>query len=413
MMKQKFLWVAAALMMAACSGSDNENGTDPVPVICPIAETIELTPVEQELVSENNDFAFNLFRQTQDVNKSQVLSPLSITYALGMLNNGAAGETQRQINQVLGFKDKDTANEFCKKMLTKAPSLDPQTTVSIANNIYLNKDYALKPVFVEKASTFYDAQPETRDFHDGQTLGVINQWASDHTQGMIKEVLNNKTFNPNAVSYLLNATYFKGTWASKFNKESTLDEDFQSYSQPYPKVPMMHQTGEFDYAETDTYQALRKSYGNGAYAMTILLPQAGKTVADVLKGLTADSWKQLHESLTETEVQVALPRFESHTDVDLADIMCSLGMPDAFDEMKAEFPDFCEKATFIGLMKQVAAIKVNEEGAEASAVTVIGMYETAVGPQMMKFFYANRPFLYFISEQSTGTIFFMGQYSGK
>jgi len=87
-------------------------------------------------------------------------------------------------------------------------------------------------------------------------------------------------------------------------------------------------------------------------------------------------------------------------------------MPDAFDEGKAEFPDFCEKATFIGLMKQVAAIKVNEEGAEASAVTVIGMYETAVGPQMMKFFYANRPFLYFISEQSTGTIFFIGQYMG-
>ena len=203
-MRHKMLWAAVALMMmTACSSDELSDIDEPIvdndSIVSPgnnKLTPITLTRAEQELVTGNNDFAFNLFRLAgprkiwvEDPEKSTILSPISITYALGMLNNGAAGETLQQINKVLGFNNADEVNAFCKKMLTEAPHLDKLTKVQIANNIYVNKDYTLNPVFVEKANDYYNAQPETRDFADGKTQDVINQWASDNTEKMIEEVL--------------------------------------------------------------------------------------------------------------------------------------------------------------------------------------------------------------------------------
>ena len=432
-MKKSTIWVAVALMMATatvgCSTDNSEE--EPVAIIDPVVtpedndtvlsnennklKFIELTRTEQQLVNSNNDFAFNLFRQVSS-DKSEIVSPISITYALGMLNNGAAGETQAQINNVLGFgkAGADGINDFCRKMLTEAPNLDKLTKVLIANTIYMNKGYDLKPDFVSKAHQFYEADPETRDFADGQTRGVINKWGNDHTEGMIPEVLKEDEFNPDAVSYLLNAIYFKGAWSEKFDKADTKDETFKGYSQE-KQVPMMHQEHEFGYTETNDCQALRLPYGNNAYSMTILLPKEGKTINDILQALTTETWWEKYYRMRSAIVDLKLPRFESTSDIDLKKIMAELGMPNAFEDILAEFPNFCNVPTYIGLMKQVAKIKLSEEGTEAAAVTVIGEVETAYipneEPQRVNF-HATRPFLYVISEQSTGAIFFIGQYVG-
>ena len=430
-MKKMTVWVAVALMavtmIAGCSSDNNDVIGGPVPAICPTdsdsvlvnedneLEAIELTRGERLLVESSNDFAFNLFRELT-TDKSEIISPISITYALGMLNNGAAGETQAQINQVLGFGETgaDGINTFCRKMLTEAPKLDKLTKVLIANTIFMNKDYELKQDFISKAKQFYDAEPETRDFNDGQTLDVINKWGNDHTEGMIPKILTEDEFNTFAVSYLLNAIYFKGAWAEKFDKSDTKDEAF--YTGTHVKqVPMMHQEHKFNYREDELCQALRLPYGNNAYSITILLPKEGKTLNDVLQTLTADTWgKYRWMGGGRAIVDVKLPRFESNSDIDLKEIMTKLGMPNAFISNLAEFPHFCNVPTYIGLMKQVARIKVNEEGTEAAAITVIGMDNATAEPQEPQHvnFHANRPFLYVISEQSTGAIFFIGKYVG-
>lgn len=375
-------------------------------------KSISLTADQQALVVSNNNFAFNLFRKARK-DENMILSPLSITYALGMLNNGAAGETLRQINTVLGFGDAgaDAINDFCRKMLSEAPVLDELTKVMISNTIFFNaaKGYVLKDAFVEKANQYYDAVPESRNFGDGQTLDVINKWANDHTEGMIPQILKEDEFDANAVSYLLNALYFKGTWTLKFDEAETKTEQFGQ-----EEVPMMHLENNLPYMDDTDCQVLALPYGNGAYQMTILLPHEGKTVNDVLQGMTAEKWKQ-YKWMDEAVVDVKLPRFESMTELNLNDIMSALGMPNAFVYGIAEFPDFCNKEDiYISLMKQVAKIEVNEAGTEAAAVTIIGVKDWA-GPEeppRVKF-HANRPFLYIISEQSTGSIFFIGQYMGN
>ena len=398
--------VGVACMMAGCD--DSENNVSPEENE---RKSVSLTRSEQELVTANNDFAFNLFR-VADTQNSTILSPISITYALGMLNNGAAGETQAQINKVLGFGETgaEGINAFCKKMLTEAPNLDKSTKVLISNTIYMNKGYELKPLFVSKANDCYHAEPETRNFADGKTLDVINQWASDHTEKMIEKVLDKDSFDPSAISYLLNAIYFKGAWTEKFDKENTRDEAFKMETGEEKQLPIMHQEQEFYYAEDDDCQVLRLPYGNKAYSMTILLPKEGKTVRDLVKTLNKDTWER-YQRIGSAIVDVKLPRFESNTDLTLDKIMATLGMPNAFNPNLAEFPEFCNVPTYIDMMKQVARIKVNEEGTEAAAVTVIFVKLVNAAPRRVSF-HATRPFLYIISEQSTGAIFFIGQFMG-
>ena len=327
-----------------------------------------------------------------------------------MLNNGADGQTLKEINQTLGFGEAgaDAINTFCQKMLKEANTLDLETKALIANTIFVNEGlgYRLQEGFIDKANGYYNAQPQNRDFADGETMDVINQWASDHTEGMIPEVLNEDTFKPRAVSYLLNALYFKGMWSSPFKKEMTTNESFGGGKE----VPMMHKMGQdFQYAENDLYQAIRLPYGNGAYEMTVFLPREDKTVGDVLDALNGSNWQF---DGCPTEVDLKLPRFETGTNQNLVKTMSDLGMPTAFGEY-ADFPHFCNAPVYISNMFQVAKIKLDEEGTEAAAVTVIQMDETGISsPPEPKPFHANRPFLYIISEQSTGAIFFIGQYTG-
>ncbi len=419
----------ATMMLVGCSSNNDVDEPQDPPVDIPVPElptTLDLTRAEQEMVSSSNDFAFNLFREARDVKESQILSPISITYALGMLNNGAAGETQEQINKVLGFTETGAAgiNDFCYKMLQRASTLDEKTKVLISNNIYVNTDwgYNLYPDFVSTAKAYYNAEPESRSFSDGKTRDVINQWGSDHTEGMIKEVLKEDEFDPSFVSYLLNAIYFNGTWAKKFDKNLTQEENFEHAGTTKELMyrPMMHQMEEFDYTETETFQAIRLPYGNGAYQMTVLLPivkdgevQTGEDINKVLTSLTAESWQQIQQQMSPTTVYLKLPRFESDTNINLIPIMQKLGMTRAFNEDLAQFPYFCPPLqTWIGIMKQVAKIKLDEEGTEAAAVTVIGVDGKASSIPQYVTFHANHPFLYVISEKATGAIFFIGQYTG-
>jgi len=406
---------ATALLTAVVTMAQSSNGP----------KRITLTDGEKALVSHNNDFAFELFRKANN-GGDLVLSPLSITYALGMVNNGADGQTRQEINDVLlggnseasplndqgeMINDKcgvDAINQFCRKLLTEAPLLDEETRVSIANTVYVNSHwgYELQPAFVQTANDYYDAQPETRDFYDGQTMNVINQWASDHTEGMIKEVLSEQSFNPDAVSYLLNAIYFKGKWESEFDTKNTQDEPFNGGAD----VPMMHQYNDFLYSEDDLCQTIILPYGNGAYQMTVFLPRENKTVNDVLAQMNGEDWQ--HSYYEKYSVDLKLPRFETETNQDLKEIMSVLGMPSAFDKDLADFSGFCNVPTYIGLMKQVAKIKLDEKGTEAAAVTVIGYETTSIEEPKVAVFHADRPFLYVISELSTGVIFFIGQFAG-
>ena len=402
-------------------------------------KAITLTDEERTLVEQNSDFAFNLFRKTRTM-ENHVISPLSITYALGMLNNGAEGITREEICRVLSgvlpplspsdgstqageqaaYADVATMNAFCQKMLTESNLLDEDTKTAIANNIYFNGDrqaegLALKTPFLEAAQKYYDATPTVLSFNDPASLGIINQWVSDRTDGMIQDLLKEQDMqDPNLVSFLLNAICFKGSWLNPFDEQFTQNNYFDGGKRT---AMMMYQMNEFRYAETPLYQSVILPYGNGAYQMTLFLPRYGKTLDDVVAALNGKNWNAAEYK--NYEVYLRMPRIETDTEQDLVDIMASLGMENAFLKYNGHgFLDFCyigddESNTdpcWISMMRQKAHLKLDEKGTEAAAATVIAMADKAM-PQYTEFT-ADHPFLYIISERSTGAIFFMGQYMG-
>lgn len=344
---------------------------------------INLSDEEQTLVMSVNDLGFNLFRKV-GASESILLSPLGMTYALGLINNGAAGKTRTQINQVLGCDDKKAANinKFCRKMLTETPKLDKLATIDISNEFTSHKNIQPKPAFKEVAKDSYDTK----------------FMASESDQLKFT---------------LVNTINFKGIWTDKFPKAYTQDEMFKGEDGKEQTVPMMNQTHQFFYTENDLCQTLCLPYSNGAYQMIVLLPKEGKTVKEVAQSLTADSWEKMYDQMRRVRVDVKLPRFESESEVNLTGIMSAL-MPNAFNMKKADFSNLFDLESCIEMIKQKGRIKVDETGTEAWVATALqgriaGLDFTK--PETIVF-HATHPFLYFIREWSTSTIFFIGQYMG-
>ena len=344
---------------------------------------VSLTDEEQALVMPVNDLGFNLFRKV-GASESILLSPLGMTFALGLIGNGAAGKTRTQINQVLGCDDKKAANinEFCRKMLTEAPRIDRLSTIEITNDFFSPKSFTLKPAFKEVAIDNYDTK--------------FKESESD----LLKYTL-------------VNTIYFKGIWTDKFRKVNTYDEVFRGENGKERAVPMMNQLNQFFYTENDLCQTLCLPYSNGAYQMVVLLPKGGKTVREVAQSLTADSWKKMYDQMRRIDVDVKLPRFESSSEVNLTGVMSAL-MPNAFNMKKADFSNLFDIESCIDKIKQKGRIKVDETGAVATVATFLqgdlGSVKI-VKPETIRF-HATHPFLYFVREWSTGTIFFIGQYMG-
>jgi len=166
---------------------------------------------------------------------------------------------------------------------------------------------------------------------------------------------------------------------------------------------------EFSYGETDLCQIVNLPYGNGNFEMTVFLPKSGHTVSE----LTAEMAKgALPRFFGSAEVDLWLPRFETKYHIQLNDILCRMGMPTAFNPVKADFLAMCDQNSYVDFVQQDAIVKVDEEGTEAAAVTVIGMEMAAAVPPGKAVFHADHPFLYLITETSTGAVLFAGKYGG-
>ena len=427
---------ALAVLMLSCSSSDIEDFGELEEPKVPInmleeATPIELTEAQQVFVNDNNRFTLNFLKAANEADqsgKSFIYSPLSITYALGMVNDAAVGETEKEIEQTLGFLQggSKAVNEFCKNLIDNLPKVDNKVTLNIANALFLNAGRTLKKQFEEDMKNYYDAKAEVLDFSASlQSAAVINKWCNDKTKGMIPEII--EATAPNAVSYLLNAIYFKADWTSKFDEKNTKEEDFASLNGNLT-LPLMHQKVLIRYHKDDVYSSIKMPYGKGSWEMTVMLPEEGKTTDDVIKLVNQYASEGRDFCGTDTyspyEVDLKLPRFETSSDTDNLDgrlnqLMKKLGVNLAFNRDLSQIPNMCENENlFLGMMRQRAKIKVSEEGSEAAAVTILGMLTSAIGPsdppQYPKaVFHANKPFVYVIREVSTGIILFVGKFTGE
>ncbi|XP_065523555.1 serpin B6-like isoform X2 [Lathamus discolor] len=349
------------------------------------------------LCAANTAFALDLLRKLCENRSGQNLffSPFSISSALSMVLLGSKGNTGAQIVKVLSLKKAEDAHNGYQSLLSEINDPNTKYILRTANRLYGEKTFEFLSSFVELSQKSYHAGLEKTDFMCAweDSRKQINGWVEERTEGKIQNLLAEGVLDSLTRLVLVNAIYFKGSWAKQFDKERTAEVPFQINKTKILELP----------------------YVGNELSMIILLPDA---IQDGSTGLESLERELTYEKVTDwlnpqamecIEVKVSLPRFKLEENYDLKPLLSSMGMPDAFDLGKADFSGISAgNELVLSEVVHKSFVEVNEEGTEAAAATAgVMMMRCAM---IVEDFVADHPFLFFIRHNKTSTILFCGRF---
>lgn len=403
-MKKYPFFLSLIFFLWACDPENSELPAPANPIDC------NQQPGVCELTAANNHFGFDLFRRLHQEEPAEnlFLSPFSISTALTMTLNGAAGQTYTDMHQTLAYDNLllEDINGSYRELLTLLPQLDPSVTMQPANSIWYDLDFPVSADFLDVNEQFFNSPAQAVDFRDPATVGQINGWVSDRTGGKIDELL--AEIPPNAVMYLINAIYFKGKWRWPLDPADTETADFERVDGTTVPVNLMQYEGEIiaPVFYNDLVAGIDLPFADSTFAMTLLLPHPESSVNAVVDELAAGAWPEWTAALAPAEVKVALPRFAMRYKKELNDVLKVMGMEVAFDPNKADFTKMGTDGLWISLVKHEAFIEVNEEGSEAGAATLVEISRESAALNELRF---TRPFLFVIREVGSNAVLFAGK----
>ncbi len=399
--------VAACLLLQSFSSCNKSRDDKPLGP----AKDLILTATEKQKATRDNLFTFSLLQRatrTMPDGQNTLISPLSVSIALGMTANGANGETQAAFKQVLGFGNLnyEEVNSYYKKLLEELPALDPKTTLDIANSIWYRQGFSVLPGFLNVNRDYFSATVEELDFSSPDATERINGWVDQKTHGKIDKII--EEIPGDMVMYLINAIYFKGDWEQKFDKSKTRKVAFHRPSGTPLQTDFMNVEHRFRVLRNNEVSGVELPYGNDKYSMVMLLPAAGATVADLIELLNQDGvWNTWESQFSPVLTNLWVPKFKFSYENKLNDELIDLGLGIAFSGT-ADFTGINPDGRLqISEVKHKSFIEVHEEGTEAAAVTSVGIELTSM-PQIHQLT-LDRPFLFLIREKGNGLILFAGQ----
>jgi serpin B len=328
---------------------------------------------------------------------------------------GARGQTAEEMRKVLHFTLPDDKLHAAYGALVDDLQKDEQTRpfqLYVANALWGQQGYPFLKPFLNIGKRHYRAGLEEVDFgQTEQARQTINRWVADQTRDKIKELLNPTDLSPATRLALTNAIYFKAAWATPFRWGETKDAPFQVSKYETITVPMMQtqQRARFRYLADGDCDWLELPYGDDEHgsrvSMIVLLPREGQLAAVEARL----SPKAIHGSIAKLAIhsgKVSLPKFQVRATTHLKGELSHMGMPIAFSG-GADFSGVTEsKELRIGSVIHQAYLNVDEFGSEAAAGTAVLMMRNDPPPFS---FTANRPFLFFIRDNSTSSPLFQGR----
>lgn len=411
MFKPRLLLILFPLILFSC-GKDSNDYSEPADGYTFKKDLvgIALTKAQEEYVGSVNDFAFKLLHQKANETSSFVLSPLGAAYLVGLLSEGAGGQTREEMLSALGFEgvnDQELRNFFLSLKVVSERS--NHVDFSIDNASFLREDAQLLDSFVKVAREYYDAISVNLDFSkETRSLSYINGWAESKTKGLITKALD--SINPGSYAYFLNVLYFNGKWERVFPGKRTGSAPFHKIRGGESNVTMMKDVREAYCSQMEGLKTVRLDYIGGDYSFYVILPDKPDAILDEIYQLSIEKWEDILSSLEKREVDLWIPKFETESQVDLMGMLQKEGVNQSFSGI-ADFTGMSASQIFISRMNQRVRILVNEEGTEAASVSVAEIGESAnvinPGPFV---FHADHPFAYFITENKTGAILLQGVY---
>ena len=405
-MKKLLLFMCFVALLGACS--EEENGGTPS-LIDNKHTKIPVTAQETEMMENNCDFSFRLLKAVNaNVGDDRIaFSPLSLSMSLSMLANGAKGETCSEILTAIGYDDSSMSeiNSLNTKLLDSLSVIDKAVNVNLANSIWLNNGFEPKESFSDILTGSYYADVCSRDFSNSSTLGEINRWCSTKTNGMVNELLTR--LNPDSPMVLANAIYFKAPWNVKFSE--TLSGKFTTVDNTLQDVEFFKGKRFARYYSHNKFTAVQLDYGNKAFSYTVMLPTDGVSIDECVKELADGAWDMFALSyIGYSNVTLTMPKYEVDFKISAETALKSLGIEKAFVE-GADLSGICDGSSLrVGDVVHACSFKVDKDGTEAAAATAINTLDAAPSVPEREFV-VDRPFLFFVQEQSSGVVLFVGK----
>ena len=391
----KALSILVSLFMLG--GCTMKSDTD---IIKPSSGDIYSGDMSYEISSSyESDFDFMKYMPKD---QNYMISPFSIKMAMMMAANGANGYTQKEILSALGVSSIDEYNQKASDIINRYNS-NEDVNLNVANSIWLNKTEAMganfKDTYKKIISDFYKgvAREESAD----TIASKINDFIAKETKNKITNVLPSKE-PADFLSALVNTIYFKGSFKNQFDTANTKKDTFTDRNGEKSEIDFMNQTEHFGYYENDGVQMLKMDYSGRDIAMYILLNDDDKDV-DINDIIGKMEYKN---------VSVSMPKFKTEFNKSFVDVLKQMGINIAFTNV-ADFSNmFDNVGTHISDVIHKTFIEVDENGTEAAAATVILMRMSSLPmPEEIKEFKANKPFTYFIRDEVSGEILFLGEYA--
>ncbi|MFN0177950.1 MAG: serpin family protein [Gemmatimonadales bacterium] len=397
----------ALLLLAAAGCRSTTDPSDQVPLLTALPRA--LSTGEQAAIAANNGFAFRLANALVAAQPAEnvFVSPLSVSFALGMVLNGAQGDTRDSMATTLGFGALPQAeiNESYRTLIALLLGLDSRVEYTIANSLWAHQGFPIKQAFLDDARRFFDAEARAIDFGASSAVSTINGWVNDKTRGKIPTII--EQIDSNEILFAINAIYFKGLWRDQFKKAETAPGTFHRAGGGTQTVPFMHRLVKTPYRQGANFQAVDLWYGAGAHTMTVVVPAAGVSIDQVIRGLDRTGWDALTGGLQPLDVDLFLPKLRLEYKRSLKDDLGALGMNLAFDAGRANFRGIAEDDLYLTRVDHKTFVDINEEGTEAAAVTNVGVGVTSLPQQVT--LRVDRPFLVVLRERLSGTITFLGR----
>ena len=403
----RILIFALLAITVSCKKSETDI-VDPQPGY----KAIDLPAKAEMIISSSNNFGLEIFQKIvgdEPVSMNVFISPTSLSLALSMTWNGAAGKTKDSMAYALRLPllSDSQINSINQELMHGLITADPVVNLTIANSIWYRQEFEVEQNFIQVNRDYYDAEVSALDFTASNARDLINNWVENKTNGKIKDLIDE--IKPTDLMYLIDAIYFKGTWKIAFDKDKTADALFTLSDGNQKTVQMMNMKDTIGYFENDLFQAAELEYGTGNFSMIVLLPKNNHVPGDILSEMTPENWQNWISSFSAHEVGIKLPKFKFDYDKKLNDILTEMGMGIAFSD-NADFTRINSGGNLlIDLVKQKTFVDVNEEGTEAAAATVVVVAPTAIILDSTKYMSVDHPFIFAIREKSTNSIVFLGR----
>jgi serpin B len=365
-------------------------------------------------VSGNTSFALDLYARLKSTEGNIFFSPFSLSSALSMTYAGAREETADQMAEVMHFSlPQPQLHKTFSELSTdlNAPK-EKGYELAVANRLWGQKGFSFLEDFLATTKKYYGAELAQVDFAK-DTEGArktINEWVEKQTKDKIKNLIPKGILNQFSRLVLTNAIYFKGKCADQFEKKLTKPAPFYVEKDKEIEATLMNRTGDYEYMENDSLQALELAYTGDELSMVVVLPKKKDGLAELESELTPKMIADCLGKLSGRKVSVFLPRFKTTSTFNLSEVLQAMGMKDAFDPNTADFSGMTgSKDLCIGAVLHKAFVDVNEEGTEAAAATAVTMDLTAAMPTKPVVFRADHPFLFLIRHKPSGSILFLGR----